>query len=159
MRLDDDVGEAMFEAGLILLRWLVLAAWLVALVRALVGCGGAEFEVGIFPDGGAFASELAGDAAPATPQVDSSWSETSRPEARVADDGPTAVPTSPDAGAWAQDAGTSLPVVDAGIGDESLPVVDCTGPSSCPQCGYPRAPCCKANGACGCELGGAVLCL
>jgi hypothetical protein len=135
MKLDRDERDAFMLAGARVLQWigwLVCLVGLVGLLRALVGCGGAEFQgLGPIPVEAGAAPVVVVDAGELAP-------ETSSGEARAAIDPPDATPTDLDAGARAQDAGTTSdpPRVDAG---EPPPEVDAGPPPPPPP---PPALCC-----------------
>jgi hypothetical protein len=115
MSLDEDEIDAIAQAGAVVLRWAVVLLGVGFLARVACGCGGAEFEVGIFPDAGATVAQDSGlvDASTARTLTDAPASTGSQsPE-----DGSRGSARKPsgDAGAPLQDAGAidPPPTVDA----------------------------------------------
>jgi hypothetical protein len=134
MRLDEDEIDALAQAGAVVLRWIVLALGVVLIARVLVGCGGDQFTVSVFPDAGTpLTSEYDGA------DKDSGSAESTKPEAASRSVLPAGQdsgdpPHSFDAGAPVRDAGTvDPPPVDAGA-PPPPPPVDAGGPPPLALC-------------------------
>lgn len=139
MSLDQDEIDAIADAGTVVLRWAVALLGVAFVARAACGCGGAEFEVGIFPDGGAMVAADAGfvDSAARLPLMGTDAPASTGPQ--FPEDGSRAATRGPsdDAGASLRDAGTvDPPPLDASSAPS--PTVDAGEPPPPP----PPALCC-----------------
>jgi len=118
VRLDEDEIDALAQAGAVVLRWIVLALGVVLIARVLVGCGGDQFTVSVFPDAGG--AELVDGAIAIAPElVDGGSQQKTRIGSQSRNDGssdaPQAAAPSEAAAPSLQEGGTlDPPPVDAG---------------------------------------------